>query len=575
MNVRAIAMGVGCAATLAVAGPCAKNPEPKSANELATLGASSSKHKDSGSGVGKPFSLPFTQPPNTFDDMRISPGLRDALLGHSRLPNSTLAGPQDSGAGLGKLMISPSSALAPNRLSDPKNGINWLEALRESGGSLNITAIRPKNSGSGFGKAIPDLLRDPYFPSLGLSNSGGLLAKTVPVLPHGPSFPLNVPWDNGTFRQGLGPSLLPKNTFPLEGKNTVSADPLWLPPGLRSAVNKWDSPFRAVGNRSIDVVVGVVRFAQYVWPILLGFVGFAFCLALAAVVIRLLFAAVAKNPALYRSVLSAGLGASFGLLLSEAFKAWSEEKPHEAVADLVAIVVVSLGAVVFIEPLQEWFGHRLGLHKEESTPRSAHAEGWYRAAAFGIFACASLSHGLLHKKIDEDLQTALRELACAFLIPGAITYAWIYGARLAKSRAAMFGALAGAAAGGAAWLAYILLAEKAANLPVTAKVASFAVNSVVWGAAGYFGGLAIDRQWFSRWIATSPGRASIPVVLVVLIGGLLALPAGAEPWDVIGDLGRTLGWAGGLVAVSYAADGVWKVPDGSAPPASQPSIAMD
>ena len=70
-----------------------------------------------------------------------------------------------------------------------------------------------------------------------------------------------------------------------------------------------------------------------------------------------------------------------------------------------------------------------------------------------------------------------------------------------------------------------IIGRKAADLPMTAKIASLAINSVVWGAAGYFGGLAIDRRWFSRWIATSPGRASIPVVLVVLVGGLLALPS--------------------------------------------------
>ena len=239
MNVHAIAMGVGCGATLAVAGPCIKNPASKPNQELAILNPHLREHNPGQGDLLKPFRLPTSQPPNTIDDLRSNPDLGKALLGQSRT-HSLSTGPQTSGSNLGKPMFSSSSALAPGLHIDPKKGTNWIEALRAIKVSSNSSAASPKSSGSSFGMANTELAQEGSLSSLGVTNSGGLLTKTIPVLPRNSAFPLTVPWDSRNLPHGSGIAPLPQSRLPWVDNETASKDPSWLPPGLRPAINKWD-----------------------------------------------------------------------------------------------------------------------------------------------------------------------------------------------------------------------------------------------------------------------------------------------------------------------------------------------
>jgi hypothetical protein len=338
----------------------------------------------------------------------------------------------------------------------------------------------------------------------------------------------------------LGPGPAPQPKSP--------SDYQWLQ-DLQDTVNGWDDPFHSIGGLALSLVRLVLTLIPIAICLAIAFIGFA----VAVGVIGAVYTGVSKNPALYRTAGSAGLGAGFGLLLFNAVEDLCDDGWHKAANDLIAIAIVSIGVVIFIEPLEEWFGDKIGSQDADSHSH-AHAnraaQRWYlRLAAVGIFAAVSLSHGLLHEKIDKNITEALCVLAAALLIPAVTTYAWIRGSLLPKPRSAVLGAITGAAAGAGGWVLALLI-QDVAGLTDAAKVSTTIINALQWGAAGFFGGLAID----ARWRSTPARGAGVAVVIVFGVAGLLAHVSWGADWsDLYLDIGKALGWAGGLIAVERSA----------------------
>jgi hypothetical protein len=255
---------------------------------------------------------------------------------------------------------------------------------------------------------------------------------------------------------------------------------------------------------------------------------------------------------------TAGVGAVFAFKLFQAF--WNplnHDSPNELFHELLAIVIVSLGVIMFIEPLAEMSRARLGLeeHHTNAISRSWHV----KAAVFAILALTSLAHGFLHRQIEHEMRHdpvgSLIGIAGATLISGGITYAWVSGAGREKPRAARFGLIAGAVVGlfvislifgasrtrhlgagstleGAASTPAGLGVE--ANSPVPPEVLlNLANNSqdpklraqwqldlrkviLPWTLLGLIGGLAIDRRW--------GGRPSRSVAFAIFLSAAILFP---------------------------------------------------
>jgi hypothetical protein len=259
---------------------------------------------------------------------------------------------------------------------------------------------------------------------------------------------------------------------------------------------------------------------------------------------------------------SSGVGAVFAFKLFQAF--WNPFKhsaPGEVVHEILAIVIVSLGVILFIEPLAEMSRARLGLedHHTRAISRSWHI----KVSFFAILALTSLAHGFLHRQIEDEMGSdamgCLIGIAGATLISGGSTYAWVNGACREKPRAARNGLLAGVLVG----LCVISLVfgasrarhsqatktiedatattagqnvksavEKGSPLPIDV-VNNLAKNSqdpeliakwqldlrkviIPWTLLGLIGGLAIDRKWGQR-----PSRN---VALAIFVGAAVLFP---------------------------------------------------
>lgn len=161
----------------------------------------------------------------------------------------------------------------------------------------------------------------------------------------------------------------------------------------------------------------------------------------------------------------AGVGAVFAFKLVQAF-AFALDPNHrrELGPEILAIVLVSCGVLLFIEPTAGFWRERLGL--EEHHAQLIGRSRGVKIAFFAILSLTSLAHGFLHKLIESEMHdSALRtimEIAGATLVSGGITYAWVSGACRQKPRAARFGVMTGAVVG-------LFVASLALSVPGTHK----------------------------------------------------------------------------------------------------------
>jgi hypothetical protein len=301
----------------------------------------------------------------------------------------------------------------------------------------------------------------------------------------------------------------------------------------------------------------------------------------------------------FNMAISAGVGAVFAFKLFQAV--WNQlihGSPEELFHDVLAITVVSLGVLLFIEPLAERSRSRLGL--EEHHARHV-ARSWrIKVAVFGILAATSLAHGFLHNQIDAEMKSdpigTLVEIAGATLISGAITYAWVSGARRHKPCAARLGLLTGVVVG--LFVVGIILfsaakPQQAEGSPAPASPSSRAsdigdsaspipFNSAAaqnlfsnsqdahtqaqwrldlrqivlpWTILGLIGGLIIDKKW-GKSVSRTIALALLVAATVFFLAGKLIYKWMEVPYLDWKDIGAYIlavaGWGASLLAFPLA-----------------------
>ena len=312
-------------------------------------------------------------------------------------------------------------------------------------------------------------------------------------------------------------------------------------------VKTWNEPWRSVGS----IVFKIVRF------VLKAF-GFTIIFLVCVCIVGLPFAAadlirseaakspwvrkwyrkikVAEDLARLRTVASAGLGSGFCFLLFLALWELWEGTWRSIFGALSTIALVSIGMVMFVEPLTEWIFERIGLETEQAILKRD--QRWYlRAGAAGILSAVSLAHGLLHEKINNGRWDSVDALFWALLIPALITCAWIIGAKSSQWAAAWLGTLTGIVLGiGLPLFVVWIFSVNDVNPWIIVE------NGCKWGMAGFFGGVAIEhslKRNYIHWIA------------VAIIGAffLVSLYVNEDLAYVLRDLSIAIGWAGGLLVV--------------------------
>ena len=293
-----------------------------------------------------------------------------------------------------------------------------------------------------------------------------------------------------------------------------------------------------------------------------------------------------------RLALTTGLVSAFFSVLYQALEQFVALAPHEQFKELIVIAVTSIGMLLAIEPILERIGP---VRVHESFRRED--DVLIRAGALLTIVATALLHGLLHAHISESLSAhgmvVLEQLLTALVAPTLITLSWIYGVKRERPQARWFGLIAGSATGlGLVILAimqlYFLRPSAGlhdASLRNAAMALLAVATSFLWfivptcAVNGYLGGLATDRQWFSKaWSAVAIGLSVAAVVdsgaffLASWVESHVIKTAALIPpgslWSLFGEvIIANFGWWMGL----------WVRPDADAQlrSAHQPEISRD
>jgi hypothetical protein len=145
--------------------------------------------------------------------------------------------------------------------------------------------------------------------------------------------------------------------------------------------------------------------------------------------------------------MTAGLGAAFAFVLCKGIVEFYDKTPRlDKLKDGIAILLVSLAVVRFIEPLNERLRVALGAEMHHSSIPESQI---HKRRVWGLrgFLTATLVfsiffHNILHEQFF-NLTENWQPLLAALVISGGVTYFWIAGARQDPSRAAWLGVLSG------------------------------------------------------------------------------------------------------------------------------------
>jgi hypothetical protein len=307
--------------------------------------------------------------------------------------------------------------------------------------------------------------------------------------------------------------------------------------------------------------------------------------------------------------ISAGIGAAFSFVLVQAVRHFSAEKSTEQLHDLAAIFLVSIGVLVFLEPVFEKLRVVLGV--SEDHPALQSNKPWMlRLGVFVILALTSAFHGLLHSEIEgaikEDLTGVLTMLFAALLVTGGVTYFWIGASHCHPSHAARSGLVSGTVLGFiVAFAVFVALAppdtyaESSAEKTMPEKVAHYAmpwapsritqdvangkldgnssltqigVMALPWALFGFAGGFAIDKRWGNG----KAERVVFSMFGAALLCGLALWTTGrmASLGEVLSHLSVVAGWGLALIVCSSSAIlAPPQLPDSSvAPPKDAPAV---
>lgn len=104
----------------------------------------------------------------------------------------------------------------------------------------------------------------------------------------------------------------------------------------------------------------------------LSLAGVAWLYTAMAPVVKRTYAAIVRDPAPFRTVMSAGVGSGFGLLLGMAFIDLWDETAGRMFLDLGVMALVAAGAILFIEPLTERVLSRVARDDEQQDEAAGH-----------------------------------------------------------------------------------------------------------------------------------------------------------------------------------------------------------
>jgi hypothetical protein len=233
---------------------------------------------------------------------------------------------------------------------------------------------------------------------------------------------------------------------------------------------------------------------------------------------------------------------------------------------LLAIFLVFLIIVVFLEPVTDMVRKFLGIHPQhEAVPQG---KGFLRILTILIVIATGVLHGVIHEKIQHNPLVFATQTIVAFFIAGGITYSWTVGTRRRPFRAKWLGAVCGFLVGVLILpLICKIFTEKICLTPTAVFVFTILGNGLFWGLAGFAGGWGIDRGWGARPI----------MIVLILFGAILVvnfLPLFylyyldpnllIESAEMLGwsnmylralfDLVKVLGWGFGLWADPHACE---------------------
>jgi hypothetical protein len=283
--------------------------------------------------------------------------------------------------------------------------------------------------------------------------------------------------------------------------------------------------------------------------------------------------------------MSAGIGAAFSFVLFQALQDFSKLDRAEKLHELLAIFLVSIGALIFLEPAFEQLRIVLGISEHHPTLQSRKPL-LLRLGIFLILVVTSLFQGLLHSEVEmsvhKDIYGIAARLLAALLVSGGITYFWIAGSHRNPPRAARSGLFSGAVLG--FLVAYGLFVVHNLRGPADAehlaastqrtvvrlalplvpgrviddlgqgdvssrtRAAKIPIVALTWAAFGFAGGFAIDKRWRK---GNASGVALTIFVAAVATGVALRLMGRISSLtEVMSILSAVMGW--GLALIVYS-----------------------
>jgi uncharacterized membrane protein YidH (DUF202 family) len=280
--------------------------------------------------------------------------------------------------------------------------------------------------------------------------------------------------------------------------------------------------------------------------------------------------------------MSAGIGAAFSFVLFQAVRHFTRENGTEKLHDLAAIFLVSIGVLIFLEPVFEQLRIVLGISEHHPTLQSRKPL-LLRLGVFLILVVTSLFHGLLHSELEwavkTDIYGTAAMLLAALLGSGGVTYFWIGGAHHRPPQAAQSGLISGMLLGLLVAFGLFLARnprttagaeqstqQKVVHLAVPwvpgriiddvgkgdagsrARIAEILTVALPWAAFGFVGGMAIDKRW-------RKGKASgvaLSIFVGAIISGIALRLTGriSSVTEVLSNLSAVIGWGLALVVCS-------------------------
>lgn len=236
----------------------------------------------------------------------------------------------------------------------------------------------------------------------------------------------------------------------------------------------------------------------------------------------------------------AGVGAAFTFVLVGGAKEFSHQTRIEKLHDLIAILAVSAGVLIFFEPIFERLRLKLAKAEVHHEMRDSmqHRPWLTRLTVLATLVGASVLEGLLHTEVETGMkknpQEMIGTLLVALLISGGITYAWIGALHEHRPHATRSGALSGAVLGIllalSLWMAFSGTAQAQAQSPETAReLAGLASGPASPEHRAIESGIPFACPWVTRSMIETIRSGSLPsryILEIVATWMLLGLAGG-------------------------------------------------